>query len=204
MNVHRYEKIWIAASMVLIFAWIVTVTYGAVGPPGIQMIDGSGGSVDPGAIADNQFDANDNFREPGVYATDGGDVEVYVVARQFAFDPGTSEAIRVPANTRVTLYVTSPDVIHGFEVVGTNVNAMVIPGQVTRMVVNFGDPGTYGIVCNEYCGSGHHTMAGTIEVVPQSQFDAARSAGSVGAGSMAPGSIGAGNASAGTTGGEAA
>ena len=172
MDVHRFEKLWIAASMVLIVAWIATVTYGAVGPPGIQMIDDSGGTVDPADIANNQFDATDTFRAPGVYEVGEDEYAVYVVSRQFAFDPGTSDPIEVPANSRVTFYVTSADVIHGFELVGTNVNAMVIPGQVTRMTVEFGEPTTYGIVCNEYCGSGHHTMAGTVEVVPSEGFSA--------------------------------
>ena len=169
MNVHRYEKVWIAVSMVLIVAWIATVTYGAVGPPGIAMIDDSGGTVDPGAIADNQYD--ESFREPGVYRVGEDHYAAYVIARQFAFEPGSSSTLEVPAGSQVTFYVTSPDVIHGFSVVGTNVNAMVIPGQVTEMTVVFDRTGTYGVVCNEYCGAGHHTMAGTIEVVPPDGFE---------------------------------
>ena len=169
MNVHRFEKVWIAASMVLIVAWIATVTWGAVGPPGIAMIDDSGGTVDAGAIGDGEY--SDAFREPGVYRVGEDHYAVYVVSRQFAFDPGTSTAVEVPADSRVTFYVTSSDVIHGYSVVGTNVNAMVIPGQVTKMTVEFDEPRTYGVVCNEYCGAGHHTMAGTIEVVPAEEFD---------------------------------
>ena len=172
MNVHRFEKLWIAASMVMILAWIATVTYGAVGPPGIAMIDDSGGTVDQQAIANNDF-SGETFREPGVYRVGEDHYAAYVVSRQFAFDPGSSEPIRVPRDSTVTFYVTSSDVIHGFEVVGTNVNAMVIPGQVTKMTVEFDGPTSYGVVCNEYCGSGHHTMAGTIEVVPRSQFEPA-------------------------------
>jgi len=91
MNVHRFEKVWIAASMVLIVAWIATVTWGAVGPPGIAMIDDSGGTVDQGAIANNQYDGA--FREPGVYRVGEDHYAVYVVARQFAFDPGSSAPI---------------------------------------------------------------------------------------------------------------
>jgi len=171
MNVHRFEKVWIAASIVLVVAWIGTVTYGAVGPPGIAMVDDAGGTVDQSAIANNQFDGP-TFREPGVYEVGENHYAVYVVARQFTFTPGSAEPIQVPANSRVTFYVTSADVIHGFEVVGTNVNAMAIPGQVTKMTVEFGEPTTYGVVCHEYCGAGHHTMAGTIEVVPSDEFQA--------------------------------
>ena len=172
MNVHRFEKLWIAASLVLIVAWIATVTYGAVGPPGIAMIDDSGGTVDQTALAAGNYGEVEGFREPGVYEVGEDEYAVYVVARQFTFVPGSENSIQVPSDSTVTFYVTSADVIHGFEVVGTNVNSMAIPGQVTKMTVEFGGPTTYGVVCNEYCGAGHHTMAGTIEVVPRDQFRA--------------------------------
>jgi cytochrome c oxidase subunit 2 len=166
MDVHRFEKVWFALSMVLIVAWISTVAYGAIGP-GVEMVDDSGGTVD----ADDPT-ASENFREPGVYKTGDDQFEVYVEAAQFQFTPGTQNPIRLPTNSTVTFYVTSTDVVHGFEVAGTNVNTMVIPGQVTEMTVEFDEPATYGIVCNEYCGGGHHTMEGKLEVVPRSEFNA--------------------------------
>ncbi len=49
-----------------------------------------------------------------------------IVATQFAFVP---QCIVLPANERVTLRFTSPDVIHGILVTGTNVNTMVIPAM---------------------------------------------------------------------------
>ncbi|MDY7082463.1 MAG: cytochrome c oxidase subunit II, partial [Halobacteria archaeon] len=97
--------------------------------------------------------------------------DVYVIARRFAFQPGTRQPIRIPANSRVTFHVTSPDVIHGFDIVGTNINTMVIPGQVSTMTAEFNETGEYGIVCNEYCGSGHHFMEGKLVVVPESEFN---------------------------------
>jgi cytochrome c oxidase subunit 2 len=165
MDVHRFEKIWFALSLVLIVAWISTVAYGAIGP-GVEMVDDSGGTVDA-----EDPTASENFEEPGVYKTGDATFDVYVEAAQFQFSPGTQESIRLPAGSTVTFYVTSTDVIHGFQVAGTNVNTMVIPGQVTEMTVEFDEPATYGIVCNEYCGGGHHTMEGKLEVVPGSQFN---------------------------------
>lgn len=166
MELHRFEAVWIGVSLLLIVGWIATVTYGAIGP-GIAMVDGSGGTIDdPASAADSP-----NFRDPGVYETGEDEYDVYVLAQQFLFDPGSSEPIRVPAGSTVTFYVTSFDVAHGFEVAGTNVNAMVIPGQVTEMTVRFDDPATYGIVCNEYCGAAHHAMEGRLEVVPSDEFD---------------------------------
>jgi cytochrome c oxidase subunit 2 len=67
--------------------------------------------------------------------------------------------------------VTSADVIHGYEIVGTNANTMAVPGQVSTMTVEFNEPRKYGLLCNEYCGSAHHAMEGSIQVVPQSEWN---------------------------------
>lgn len=159
MRIHTYEKVWLGISLLLIVGFISTIAYGAVGA-GVQMVGDSGGSVDPESLDESRFG------EPGVVQTDDS-VEAYVVARQFLFEPGE---LVLPANSRVTLYVTSADVVHGLNVVGTNLNTMVIPGQVAELTFETGDPAEYGIVCHEYCGSGHHGMEGLLRVVPQSDF----------------------------------
>ena len=79
----------------------------------------------------------------------------------FSFLPNE---IRVPAGRPVTFRMTSPDVVHGFQIVGTNGNAMVIPGYVSQFTTVFDEPGEYLIVCNEYCGLGHHFMQGKLIV----------------------------------------
>jgi cytochrome c oxidase subunit 2 len=164
MRIHRFEKLWLAAAFVLIAAFIATIVYGSLGA-GVAMVGDEGGTVDP-----DDPTASDNFREPGVYQTGDGEYAVYVEARQFAFAPGTNEPIRVPADAEVTFHITSSDVTHGFELVGTNVNTMVIPGQVAELTVEFDEARTHHIVCHEYCGAAHHAMEGTVEVVPQDQF----------------------------------
>jgi cytochrome c oxidase subunit 2 len=162
MNIHTYEKAWLAASLVLIVGFIATVTYGAVGA-GVAMVDDSGGTIDANAVSDDE-----RFADPRVERVGDGEYEAYVVAQQFIFRPNP---IRVPADSRVTFYITSPDVIHGFEVVGTNVNTMVIPGQVATITVEFDEPAEYGVLCNEYCGSGHHDMEGKLIVVPEDEYE---------------------------------
>jgi cytochrome c oxidase subunit 2 len=54
--------------------------------------------------------------------------------------------------------------------VGTNVNTMVVPGQVAEITVEFDEPAEHGILCNEYCGQGHHDMEGKINVVPEDEY----------------------------------
>lgn len=93
---------------------------------------------------------------PGVY-------EVYIIGRQFLWQP-SEIVLRDPKI--VTFKVLSADVIHGFEIVGTNVNIMVFPGyigELTWEVPSYME-GEYLIVCNEYCGVGHQFMYGKLVI----------------------------------------
>ncbi len=168
MNIHRYEKLWLVAALVLIVGFIATITYGSVGL-GIAMIDDEAETVNP-----EKLNEHEDFGEPGVKQVGENEYEVYIRAWQFGFDPGSVEAgldpIEVPANSTVTLYITSEDVIHSFSVVGTNINTMAIPGEVSSVTVEFDEPGEYGILCAEYCGAGHHTMEGKIIVHPEDEY----------------------------------
>jgi cytochrome c oxidase subunit 2 len=79
--------------------------------------------------------------------------------------------ITIPADTPVTFHLTSIDVIHGYQIVRTNGQAMVVPGYISRFTTQFA-AGEYLIACNEYCGVGHHTMASKLHVVPREQWKA--------------------------------
>ena len=164
MEVHRFEKLWLALALVLIVSFIGTITYGSVNQ-GIQMVDDKGGTIDADNLGDTEFD------DPGVRQVGENEYEVYVVARQFLFQPGTSNPIVLPEDSTVTFHITSADVVHGFNLAGTNLNTMVIPGQVATLTTEFDEPTTYGIVCHEYCGSGHHTMEGQVRIVSQSEYN---------------------------------
>jgi len=173
MEIHRFEKVWLAAAILLIVGFIATITYGAVGA-GVAMVSDSGGTVDSGAL-----DEHPEFSDPGVRQIGENRYEVYIVAQQFVFEPGTGTPIELPAGSTVTFYITSADVVHGFNLVGTNLNTMAIPGQVAEVTVEFPEePQNYGMVCHEYCGSGHHEMAGNLRTVPPSEFDLEGSTGS--------------------------
>ena len=162
MHIHAYEKLWLAASIVLILLLIGSVTYGAVGP-GVAMVSDGEQPIDAGAL-----DEDDRFAEPRVEQVGENEYEAYVVAFQYGFNP---DPIVVPEDSRVTFYVTAEDVIHGFQVTGTNANTMVVPGEVAEITVEVDEPGEYGIICNEYCGPGHHVMEGKLEVVSASEYE---------------------------------
>lgn len=142
------------------------MTYGAIGA-GVGMVGNEGGTVETPTTPTE----SDNVRPPGLYHRSGDRYDLHVQAQKFVFRPGSARPIRVPAGSTVTIHLTSPDVIHGFNLVGTNVNVMAIPGQVGTFTVRFEEPATYGLICHEYCGVGHHLMEGRLRVVPRDEFE---------------------------------
>lgn len=87
--------------------------------------------------------------------------EIHYVARMWRFEP--AEISIVPGST-ADIYLSTADVTHGLEIVGTNVNLMAVPGTVNFARAKFDKPGDYVVVCNEYCGAAHHNMAAKIHV----------------------------------------
>jgi len=62
------------------------------------------------------------------------------------------------------MHLTSVDWNHGFSLQPVNINIQVVPGYVMVLNITPDKAGEYTIVCNEYCGIGHHTMLGKIWV----------------------------------------
>ena len=72
------------------------------------------------------------------------------------------DAQAVPLNQPVAFNVHTVDVTHGFGVVNEAgrmlFQTQAIPGYATRVDYTFDAPGTYRVVCLEYCGVAHHDM----------------------------------------------
>jgi len=154
MHIHRSEKIWLAfgGGMMALFLAVITtaaVVDGFVPPSHVQSIDPAKVSVTP------------PFDHPGLRKIADGVYEAYYVAHIFAFQPSS---IEVPAGSRVTFYATSSDVMHGFSIPESGVNMAVTPGWVSEIAYTFKRPGTFLLICNEYCGSGHQLMAAKVVV----------------------------------------
>ena len=62
------------------------------------------------------------------------------------------------------LHLTSMDYNHGFSLQPANINIQIVPGFEHVVTVTPNQSGTYSVVCNEYCGIGHHKMVGGIYV----------------------------------------
>lgn len=104
------------------------------------------------------------FTPYGQTAPPGSQV-VHVDARQFAF---VLDRSTIRAGEPVEFRLRSADVNHGFGVYTADdefvLQAQIVPDFETTIVHTFDDPGTYKILCLEFCGLNHHGMVGTFEV----------------------------------------
>jgi len=159
MNVDLYERIWMMVVAVMLAVMFSVMAVAAIGhsetPP--SHVE----TIDPSAV---MRDAR--FRQFGVSVDQTGHLHATIVGTTFAWLPAK---MTLPAATPVTFHVTSVDVIHGFEIVRTNGQTMVIPGYVSQFTTQF-EAGDYMVACNEYCGVGHHLMFGTLTVVPRAEW----------------------------------
>jgi cytochrome c oxidase subunit 2 len=161
MHIDSYERNWMIVSFILLIAFATAVSVAAFGM-GIQ-VPAPEQRVDPNTVAK---DPNSPWSNPGLREISPGRYEAYILARAIPNWEYLPKEITVPAGSKVTFYVTSPDVQHGFKIQNTNANFMVIPGQVSKLTITFDEPGTYNFICTEYCGSGHGVMYGAVIVTP--------------------------------------
>jgi cytochrome c oxidase subunit 2 len=154
VHVELYEKIWMWMG-----AGIVVLFLGGIFGPAVTMAIHPPSHVE--TINPETLSTHPEFAAGAIARGPDGRLVVSVIASMFSFGP---DPIEVPVNQPVTFRLTSSDVLHGFEVVGTNANAMVIPGYVSQFTVTFPKAGEYVIACHEYCGLMHHAMVGKLIV----------------------------------------
>lgn len=77
----------------------------------------------------------------------------------------------VPAGRMVEFRVTSADVNHGFGIYDAGLRlhtqTQAMPGITNTLRHTFSAPGTYKVLCLEYCGLAHHNMMTEIKVVAE-------------------------------------
>ncbi|HEY7204410.1 MAG TPA: cytochrome c oxidase subunit II [Methylomirabilota bacterium] len=157
-TIYLYELAWILPSIAIPVGMLAALLVTAFGA-GIH-VPSTAGRLDPAKVAETP-----PFDQPGVVKTGPLHYEVRLVSQIWSFTPNE---IRVPVGATVTFVATSRDVIHGLFIPSANVNVMLIPGQISRVVARFDREGEFFVACHEYCGIAHHTMGGRVIVEPRS------------------------------------
>ena len=90
---------------------------------------------------------------------------VDVVGHQWTWDVSQT---RLTAGEPVEFRVTASDVNHGFAIYAPDgrivIQTQAMPGFTNKILYTFRTPGTYRIMCLEYCGVAHNGMTAEFDV----------------------------------------
>jgi cytochrome c oxidase subunit 2 len=96
---------------------------------------------------------------PVVEPAPGGDA--YLQAQMWTWFP----IIQLRKGQTYRLHISSIDLQHGFSLQPLNMNFQILPGYDHVLTITPTSSGEFSIICNEFCGIGHHLMTGRILVV---------------------------------------
>ena len=166
-----HEKLWLGIAVLWCFVMSLMMPYWHF--RGKQNSRGESYTVQPADflartekfVADNRVGTFKNPVQnafltelPIVEPAPGGDA--YLVGRMWQWYP----ALRLRLGETYRLHLSSLDLQHGFSLQPLNMNFHVLPGYDHVLTITPTSKGEFTIVCNEFCGIGHHAMTGKIFV----------------------------------------
>ncbi len=161
--VARTELIWVIIAFLwgLVMFFMMIYWHGA----GEQNLSNEAYRITPQKFAAkaqamvDQHTVREEGSIPVVHPPPGSDV--YLIARLWQWWP----ILELEKGQSYRVHMTSMDWQHGFSLQPVNINVQVHPGYDLVVTLTPNEAGEYGVVCNEFCGIGHHTMIGKIYVV---------------------------------------
>ena len=162
--VNRREAMWLGiagAWSVGIFAWMSAYTrFGDQNPVGETY------AVEPDAFRDTVRDYRDRADETAEGHLIPPDDSVYIAGFQFGWD---GLPVVLEAGREYDIHLGAYDVQHGFSIrpegnLSQQINLQIFPDTEWVIPMTFDDPDTYHVICNEFCGRGHNSMAGRVIV----------------------------------------
>jgi len=161
--IHKVELYWI----ILAFCWGLVMFFMMIfwHGAGKQNLSNEAYTIEPAAFFAkaqtmvDQYTVRQEGIDPVVHPPPGSDV--YLVARLWSWWP----ILELEKGQSYRIHMSSMDWQHGFSLQPVNINLQVHPGYDIVFSMTPTDTGDFGIVCNEFCGIGHHNMVGKIVVV---------------------------------------
>ena len=162
---HRMEVVWIAIAFVWGLVMFSAMIYWHI--VGEQNLSNEAYRIDPEVFAERAEAMAEAYtvREEGdtgvpvVHPPPGS--EVYMIARLWEWWP----VLELEKGQSYRLHLSSMDWQHGFSLQPTNINVQVHPKIDMVLTITPSETGEFAVVCNEFCGIGHHQMLGRIHVV---------------------------------------
>ena len=159
---HGEEKVWVGLALVWCIVMTMAMPYWYFF--GKQNSVGEAYRVTPEAFAArvDRFVATNRVGElqevPVVEPAPGGDA--YLRASMWSWYP----VLKLRKGQTYRLHISSMDLQHGFSLQPVNMNFQIVPGYDHVLTISPTQAGEFSIICNEFCGIGHHLMTGRIIV----------------------------------------
>lgn len=158
----RDEKIWVSVALIwCLFIFAMMWIWPTIGEQNTPIESYRIAPADFAKLADefvHEYQIGDLNGVPIVEPPAGGDV--YMVAKMFQFSP----ILQLKKGETYRFLLSSLDMQHGFSLQPMNLNFQALPGYLYVINLTPTETGEFSIVCNEYCGLGHHLMSGRIIV----------------------------------------
>ena len=157
------ERFWVGLALVWCLIMSAAMPYWHF--YGKQNSTGQSYRVTPAAFAQRvmQFTAANKVGEdkgiPIVEPAPGSDA--YLQAQMWMWTP----ILKLRKGQTYRVHISSLDLQHGFSLQPINMNFQVLPGYDHVLTFTPTSAGEFSIVCNEFCGIGHHLMTGRLIVV---------------------------------------
>lgn len=160
----KEEKIWMGIALVWCLLTFFMMPYWHI--VGKQNPSAESYRVDPlkynelASAFTEKYKVGEENGIPIVHPPAGSDV--FVVGGSYRWRP----ILELEAGKEYRVHLSSTDYQHGFSIVSPkfNMNHMVLPGYDYVIKMTPTEAGTYSVICNEFCGLGHHLMLGKIIV----------------------------------------
>jgi cytochrome c oxidase subunit 2 len=160
--VGRQEIIWIGIALVWCLIMFFMMPYWHV--YGKQNMSNEAYQTTPekfGAEVEAMIEKYKTGEEAGMpVVTPPAGSDVYMLGRLWQWYP----ILNLEKDKTYRLHLSSMDWQHGFSLQPVNINLQIVPGYEMVITVAPDKAGEYTVVCNEFCGIGHHTMLGKIYV----------------------------------------
>jgi cytochrome c oxidase subunit 2 len=162
MPVGRQELIWIAIALIWCLIMFLMMPYWHI--YGKQNLSNEAYQTTPAKFGAKvqamieEYQVREESGIPVVKPPAGSDV--YMLGRLWQWYP----ILELEKDQTYRLHLSSMDWQHGFSLQPININLQIVPGYEMVVEITPDQAGEYGVICNEYCGIGHHTMVGRIYV----------------------------------------
>ena len=91
---------------------------------------------------------------------------------KFQHPGGQSEIndLHVPTGEPILIHMISQDVIHSLFIPALRIQMETLPGRYTQLWFKADRPGTYRLLCSEFCGTDHSVMDGLLTIMTPADY----------------------------------